>query len=213
MFDDWVSSNTMLAAETCDMPEALKYLQGMPAWIAMPIVVVTLLLTLWPQIRQMIADLKAVDRSLENEKRRLELLKLRYEIEAIKKANGLKSLPSEGAAIAVMPAPLSQSESAPTSTGCGISIFGRFAAGAAGAVAPSVYRYLILFLSEPNQALPTIGYFLGVVILCAVGGLGAVMVPRHRASWGFCALVGLSIVLLIQMGVLTAVQQRLPEVS
>ena len=166
------------------MPEALKYLLAFPAWIATPIVVVTLLLTLWPQIRQMIADVTYTDRKLEHEKRHLELVKLRYEIEAIKKANGLESLPHEVAATPVPSTTASQSDVRSVSSSSGSSILTRFAAGCARCLIPRFTDYDRV--SQQSQRALSRPCLLPWRCDALRGGRSWCFgCSRRRANWGF----------------------------
>ena len=56
---------------------------GLPGWVPVAFTLGMVVLGLWPKISQVISDLSAGDRQYRAEKRRLELLKLRYEIEVM----------------------------------------------------------------------------------------------------------------------------------
>ena len=185
------------------MSEAFQYIANLSPWAAIPIVLVTLFVTLWPKIYQVFLDLNADHRAFHQERRRLELLKLRYEIEALRKSHDLAKIPVEQPS-APIPAPAAPATERRHSLP--LPIWQRFSFGAIGALIPSVYRILISAAVVDAAAgtgflLPSLGYYIGVVLLCIIGGLAASFVPRERASPFLCVMVGLSIVLIIQMGV------------
>ena len=64
----------------------------LPTSLAIPAALVLILLLAWPNIRIIWQDIIPFYRSYSREKMRLELLKLRYEIEAIRKKNKLPDL-------------------------------------------------------------------------------------------------------------------------
>ena len=69
-------------------------LPRLPAWLIPPGTVVLLLLLIWPVLREIWTEVIPSYRKYAREKRRLELLKLYYEVEAITKDHELsKSLP------------------------------------------------------------------------------------------------------------------------
>ena len=74
------------------MDDLAKILPTLPSWISLPIICLTIVVTLWPKLLQFWKDLSSSQRTHDSEKKRLELLKLKYEIEAIKKQVGLENL-------------------------------------------------------------------------------------------------------------------------
>ena len=64
----------------------------LPTWATSPVAAFVLFLFIWPRIKQIWYDVMPSHRAYQREKMRLELLKLDYEIAAIKKKNGLPTL-------------------------------------------------------------------------------------------------------------------------
>jgi hypothetical protein len=85
-------------------------LPRLPAWLIPPGTVVFFLLLIWPVLREIRMGVIPSYRKCAREKRRLELLKLYYEVEAIKKDHELsESLPiSSGALSALVRADVSE---------------------------------------------------------------------------------------------------------
>ncbi len=207
------------------MSEAFKYVAGLSPWVAIPIILLTLFVTLWPKIYQVFIDLNADHRAFKNELRRLELLKLRYEIEAIRKSNDLDKIsiepPSGGSAPSepLLPEPLPPGplppgplppealppEPSPTLT---LPLWKRFSFGAMGALIPSLYKISVAVALE--GVAPPLMFYVGVALLCLFGGMGASAVPKDRASRFLCVMVGLSMVLVIQMGFAEVAQRSAP---
>jgi hypothetical protein len=74
-------------------PESPSLIAGLPHWISVPILIVSTALGLLSKIRSAIIEANKERRLLEEQKLRLEILKLRYEIEALKVAHGPVALP------------------------------------------------------------------------------------------------------------------------
>ena len=75
------------------MEEILGLLPTLPIWLSIPIVLGGLLVVLAPKVLDLLRHLSAWNRSYEREKKLLELLKLRYEIETLKKEKELPDIP------------------------------------------------------------------------------------------------------------------------
>ena len=125
------------------MADPLQYLLTLPPWVAIPIILVTLIVTYLPNIYQVFHNLNTENREYQNERRRLELLKLRYEIEAICKTNDLKQISEQ-----VLPVEksLSSDPSAKPSVPFSLSFWQRFLYGALGAFLPFLIFYSDLIL-------------------------------------------------------------------
>jgi hypothetical protein len=67
-------------------------LPQLPASLVIPTALVLILILMWSRLRQIWQDVLPSYRSYSQEKMRLEILKLRYEIEAIKKSHNLKTI-------------------------------------------------------------------------------------------------------------------------
>lgn len=70
-------------------------LPSIPAWMLWPIAVVGLVLFLWPRIQSILLDFVPSRRAYRRAKEALELQKLRYEIEAIKREHSIEDLGDE----------------------------------------------------------------------------------------------------------------------
>ena len=198
------------------MDQAFKYLSDLSPWVAVPIILVTVFVTLWPKVYQVIMDLSADNRRFQNEKQRLELLKLRYEIEAIRKSNGLDQIAAD-----VVPPPLAQAPAIETPLGTGerLSVWKRFGYGAMGGLAPGLYRLLVTLIgighSLPGStpAVEIAATVFALVIMSAFGGVAASFVPRSRASPTLCAMIGVSTVLVLLLGTQPQAPATMPPPS
>jgi hypothetical protein len=77
------------------MPKFTDALLGtLPSWLAWPVAALILLVLGWGKIRDFGSDIFPSQRLYAREKRKVELLKLIYEVEAIKKEHGLEDLTS-----------------------------------------------------------------------------------------------------------------------
>jgi len=128
-------------------------LSPLPAWLVWCLFFVLILLKAWPTIREMFRDALPTYRSYTREKMRLELLKLIYEIEALKKSNQLgdhdHTLPKPF--IAARPIDLrddvTANEVEARERRLSIAIW-----GFGGGMAPAAVKGLVaLFLSHPSR--------------------------------------------------------------
>ena len=189
-----------------------KLLPTLPSWISIPIIVTSLALTLGPKIYELFSQFTSRSRAVKREKDRLDLLKLRYEIEALRKEKNLDLIADPLFAEAPQRLLRDYGVEAP-STGELLSRWKRFLYGALGASVPSLVR-LVFSLSEMRLNVVSIsaGYFLGVGILAGLGGLVSSFIPKRQVNAFVCFLVGLSITLLLTAIVQEAsqYQQRPP---
>lgn len=189
------------------MQEAIKYLTNLPLWFALPVVITTLIVTLWPKVFQIILDLSVNSRLFQKEKRCLELLKLRYEIEAIKKTNNLSDLNDE-----YLSSTLNHHNEKKKDTpkkkdffSQPLMLWQRICFGGIGGIIPILFRYIVLnlrsfFKVDFNPlSIDFIGIFIGFLIFFSIGGIGASFLPKKRSSARICVLVGLSVAILFQM--------------
>ena len=179
------------------MDEALKYLLPLSPWIGIPLAGAAIFMATWPHIYQAIKDFNATSR----ERQRLEVLKLRYEIEAIKKVNGITQLEEElqrGERLHKVVPPIALEVSLPTDSG--LVVWRRLGYGALGGLVPSVYRVLLQLLTAPDGLVGSGPfYFVGVFLLCVIGGVSAALVVRRRSPRAVCVTVGLVVVVFIQI--------------
>src|SRR5215470_15852599 len=112
------------------MDDFSKLLPSLPSWITIPIVLLTVGLSLVPRIYQVFVDLTARSREYKRENERLTLLKLRYEIEALKKDKNLQDLP-DGLSDRTPP------QASAASADKQLNFLTRFLYGASGAAIPA----------------------------------------------------------------------------
>ena len=181
-----------------------KLLPSLPEWISLPIIVFAALVTLWPKITAILKELNRDSRAYASEKQRLELLKLRYEIEAIKKENGLEDIPAEAedpSNIELEPETIHADEA--STENIKLNFWGRFWFGVAGTAAPILLNLLHLDISQSSNielSLPIIlGISLRFVIFALLGGLGSAFLAKGNATKQTCFLIGLSISLLFSL--------------
>jgi hypothetical protein len=174
-----------------------KILPILPRWMAIPIILLTIILSLGPQLSKMVSSLTGRSRTYKRERERLSLLKLRYEIEALKKEKGLIDIAE--------PLPnfpeRSVEESGP---GKELNFGSRFLYGALGTLVPSFLRLSITLLQPDLSHLINAGYIVGILVLALIGGLASAVILRRATSSLLCFLVGLSLVLLLQTAMETA---------
>ena len=150
------------------------------------------------------------------------MLKLRYEIEVIKKSNELDALDVEHELLPVAQVPaVDSTPNSLTQTGPKryLSVWHRAALGALGAFLPSLYRIVILILTASMKDMHwymhflNVGFFTGILFLCIIGGVVASLIPKERATTALCVLVGISIVLFLQLGVMTFQEMTPPQME
>jgi hypothetical protein len=187
--------------------EVAKVLPALPVWVSVPILLITLLATLWPKLVQTIRDLSSWDRNYQREKLQLELLKLRYEIEALKKDKGLETLP------------VSLSAPSPTATivvpdvrpqtHTRLSVVKRFLYGSSGALIPVALNILLLDsdLLRHYDFVILLGYAFRAVVFLVLAGSASALLSSGQATRANCILTGLSVALLLTV-LLTAATAR-----
>jgi len=189
------------------MSESTNLIPGLPAQIAIPIIVLTTAVSLGPKLIRLFSEFSGKSRGFKREKERLELLKLRYEVEAFKREKSLTDF------IDTPPVPAGQ-PLARVSTRTEASPFlVRFSSGAVGAIVPTVLTVLIELLSTHSSPLYYFGwsYWATVLILACIGGALASVFPRRQADPFICFLIGLSFTLLLSL-VGQRIQQTPPQV-
>ena len=180
-----------------------KILPSLPEWISLPIIVVTALVTLWPKIVTVFKDLNRESRAYVSEKQRLELLKLRYEIEAIKKDSELEDITDQYnvESVDIVPEPSQPNETA--SETYELNIWGRFWFGVAGTAAPILLNLILVDIplsSNDELSFATIlGISLRFIIFALLGGMGSAFLAKGNATKQTCFLIGLSISLLLSL--------------
>ena len=174
-----------------------KLLPSLPEWISLPIILMVIIVTLWPKILLIIKDLNSSSRVHEREKQKLELLKIRYEIEAIRKENGLDEITQEETDEVIFEPDTELSEQQT------LSAWLRFGYGVAGSLAPIMVNLLLvdfppdsaIELSNANIA----GITIRLLIFALLAGIGAAFLAKDHATKQTCFLVGLSISLLFSL--------------
>jgi hypothetical protein len=179
------------------MDEIYKLLPSLPSWITIPIVFLTIALSLVPRIYGVFGDLTARSREYKRENERLTLLKLRYEIEALKKDKNLPDLP-DGLSVRTPP------QASAASDDKQLNFLTRFLYGASGAAIPAILTGVVSTAHfHPGPVEPGywvgywVGFAIGVLIFGCFVGLVSAAILRRRTTRLVCFLVGLSIVLLI----------------
>jgi hypothetical protein len=195
-----------------------KLLPSLPEWLSLPIIIVVLIVTLWPKIIQMVQELSSTSRAYAREKQRLELLKLRYEIEAIKKEKSLEKIDEEELFPNIEQPTLTAEKRLGVSFDEQLTFWWRFAYGAAGSLLPIFLNVLLIDIQVASEI--GVGYFLGMIvrliIFAVVSGIGSALLAKGNANKQMCFLIGLSISLLFSL-LLTGTAQNsvhdIPNVS
>jgi hypothetical protein len=183
-----------------------KVLPILPRWMAIPVILLTILLSLGPQLSKWVSSLTGRSRAYQRERERLSLLKLRYEIEALKKEKGLVDIPEPRLDFPGR----SVEENGPAKA---LGFGRRFLYGALGTLVPLLLRLSIELLQTGSGHLVDAGYMVGVLILALIGGLASAAFLRRATSSLLCFLVGLSLVLLLQTALMTATTKPRPPSS
>lgn len=177
-------------------------LPSLPEWLAIPLILIAVFVWLWPKMAGVIRDFRTSSRVHVLEKQRLELLKLRYEIEAIKKENGLFELQEDS----IIPEiEVSPSENLPKAEDKPAQVLGfwtRFGYGAGGSALPilvnlALFDWRLLF-QELDMAV-LLGYAIRLVVFAALAGVGSAFIARHPTTRPMCFLIGLSITLFLSL--------------
>jgi hypothetical protein len=126
--------------------------------------------------------------SYEREKRQLQLLKLRYEIEALRKEKGLEDLSSqvlgEGSAPGLNSRPAA---AAPTS---GLQ---RFLLGSLGGALLPLVKVILSGSLGPSRPWATyVGMGAAITLIASLGGLVALLIGNRATPRWACSLLGLS---------------------
>ena len=161
------------------MSELLELLagSGLPPWLFWPLATG---LTLWIALPRFF-DLLPERRMLSRERARLELTKLHFEIEGLKKQHGLENQTSPFDRLAPREQDFALARQTATSERVPIGRWKRFLYGSLGGAAVGAFRILEGFLSAPEVA--SIGSVLGgvggvAVVATAVGFLASVLRSR-----------------------------------
>jgi hypothetical protein len=208
------------------MTEALKYLTVLPTWLLVPLSMLIVFLVLWPKFVQLYRDISARHRQFDEEKRRLELLKLRYEIEAIKKQHGLgdvadlpelppleetgqaspKAEPLEETGQAsprAEPSPQADKPPAIDFESRLLSAWSRFTLGALGGVLIPLSQLTAGMATSGGP--PLLAAFLSIAMLGVLGGAAAVAIVPRRSTAALCLMVGLAAAAMVQSLVATTI--------
>ena len=194
-----------------EVQDAVKLLPPLPLWVSIPILVVTLFTTMGPRLIQTVRDLNSRDRAYQRERQQLELLKLRYEIEALKKEKGLEPLPPS-VSVASAPAAAVTKEGPPLTQ---TILLKRFLYGGLGALLPLGLTVLIQdsgSMSVDRTQFFVLGYVFRVMILFVLGGMIGALNTRPHATPIDYIMAGLSISLLLTV-IVSSVARHPTQVS
>ncbi len=195
------------------MDEILKFLPTLPIWLSAPIIIGAALIVLSPRVVELMRNLSAWHRAYDREKKRLELLKLHYEIEAIKKNNDLTKAPTPSFLAGPQTEtptpdteeeqPLREEQAAPAPAHpVPLNGLQRFAYGAAGAVTTAVLELpqgrLELIVAQHSIA-GLLGYGLATLLMVAVAGLTTYLLLQKEATPFTCFLTGMAVPLLMKV--------------
>jgi len=190
------------------MEQAFQYIGNLPPWISIPIILLTLLTTLWPKIYQIILDLSRNNRVYLNKKRNLEIKKLHYEIEILKKNNNVEDINFENNfnTEKEIEFEILKRDTETPSTTISISKRKKFAFGALGGFLPPIYSKLIFLIDTKVSYSNHIGddlfvysiiSIISIIIFASIGGGLALFLPKASATPLSCAMLGLSVALII----------------
>jgi hypothetical protein len=168
---------------------------ALPIWLAAPILVLFALGAAWPSLFETLQSLSSNYREYTRKKRNLEILKLRYEIEVLRKTNGLTvfsdQVDDQARSNSDRP---KESDSVRHVNIQNINIWWRLALGAIGGIAPAMVNLLGHITATRDIALPGLAYLIGLSIY---GVLGAIIVAifgsredRNPLYYVFLGLVG-----------------------
>lgn len=180
------------------MEDFLKLLPNLPSWLSIPIILVTLLTILWPKIIQTIRETSKWTRVYEREKKRLELLKLQYEIEAFKKEKELQDI-IESTITTQLIENLDDSDRQ-ISTRPIISFKKRFIFGGIGTLIPIILNLFITdlaILSESFNIFSWLGYLTRLLSLFLIAGLVSAFTLKKLGSPFICILIGILVSLFL----------------
>lgn len=180
------------------MDEFVKLLPSLPQWLSIPLILLTVVAVVWPKVVQTVREGGKQRRAYELEKQRLELLRLRYEIEVLRKQHGLLEILPEVTVSETAPAIASvpQNDIPP------LGSFQRFLYGALGAVVPIVLQLVLVHLADvfaDVTAFLLLGYSIRLIVFMTLAGVASWLLPRSIASKRFCFLTGFSTTLLLTM--------------
>jgi hypothetical protein len=181
-----------------------------PPWLLVPGAVILIFLLAWPSLHEIWTILIPSYRVYAREKRRLDLLKLYYELEAIKKDHQLVEVPpAQSEALNALL--LAIDRRPPKVEVIGISSSQKLLFGAFGGALMSLISVLPLLESGPDLTLLTGGAIIGLVLRMAImSGLGAVTAWMTKCKSSSDAIIrGAAIPLLIVL-VLGAVEVSRP---
>lgn len=200
--------------------EASQTLQTiLPIWVVLPGLIAIWIVTQWPRIRDVLRDMIPSQRAFYREKQRLELLKLKYEIEVLRQTNNLENIEEsthggEAAATsegrqegAGLPTPVSEPPSEPFSL---LDAGRRVGLGALGGFLVQIYTIVAkaeysAFVAVNRSLEMYLSWYIAplflVVVLTFLSGIAA-YVLTDRDTTGFrCFALG-AIVLVVLFGLI-----------
>ena len=187
------------------LAEALKFF---PDYVSRSVILLTIAILLGPKILELLNEAASWYRGYHKEKQYLELLKLRYEIAALKKEKGLEDLP--GPTLLEQPIRVYPERSAAPTPPKTISGGKRFLLGLLGGFVPA----LVIVLLSSQAVLPG-GSFAEYVALYALfvipfpilAGLATMVLLGERQTALACLFVGTSVVLAFRMALTSIIEQ------
>jgi hypothetical protein len=174
------------------MPETTSLPASLPPALSIAIIILTTIVSLAPKLFAMFSDVSGESRSFKREKERLNLLKLRYEIEAFKREKDLKDLTEPERHVVIT--------RTITRTGEPLPFKISFLLGAIGAASPTILTLGIALFSR--HSIPTFFsayYWIGVILSSCLMGVLASFFPRRPTEPYMAFLVGLSFTLIFQL--------------
>ena len=174
-------------------------LPSLPEWASIPIILLIIVVTLWPKILLIIQEFSSNSKEFKLEKQKLELLRLRYEIEAIKKENKLDEILQEE-----LPPSHVEIESDKQIVQHGqLKFWSRFGYGAVGSFAPILLNLMMVGFSTGLTGdlvlYEVIGISIRLILFALLSGIGAAFLSKNHATKQMCFLTGLSISLLFSL--------------
>ena len=205
-------------------PEVSKTLQTiLPIWVVLPGVIAIWIVTQWPRIRDLLRHVIPSQRAFYREKQRLELLKLKYEIEALRQTNNLENLEEStyGGEASITsggriepdspPTPATEPKSEPFSI---LDAGRRIGLGAFGGFLVQIYTLAVRGPSSSILALnETFRMYLGwdfvpiliIVVLALLSGTAAFVLTDRDATGFRCFVLG-AVAVVVLLGLIPTPQ-------
>jgi hypothetical protein len=179
-----------------------KLIPTLPDSLQIVIIVLAVFVNLSPRIIDIIKGLRGYHAQYERRKNRLELLRLKSEIEAIRKKAGLRGL---GKQLAIEPF---DEESGIDLAGLvftgNLRLWKRIMIGGVSSIAPVLTAMALLYGSDACIKSGAITDYLAFYVpylltFCLLGGLACAFMPKNRSTPLSCALVGAAVGAVLQL--------------